>query len=70
MIIFYLRNEELGHRVELTSDFVNSNVDLKFFPEAPAEKEMVDRVREIDPCCSYTLNKPFPKRCSSCVESQ
>ena len=38
------RDEELGHNVELTADLVNSSVELKFFPEAPAEKDAVNRV--------------------------
>jgi len=38
------RDEELGHNVVLTADLVNSSVDLKFFPEAPAERDVVNRV--------------------------
>ena len=30
--------------MELTAALVNSGVDLKFFPEAPAEKDAVNRV--------------------------
>ena len=51
------RDEELDHDVELTAALVNSGVDLKFFPEAPAERDAVNRVLVIL-SCSYL--KPFP----------
>ena len=38
------RDEELDHHGELTAALVNSGVDLKFFPEAPAEKDAANRV--------------------------
>ena len=44
MMFFIFRDEELDHNVELTAALVNSGVDLKFFPEAPAEKDAVNRV--------------------------
>ncbi|KAL9964378.1 hypothetical protein ACROYT_G028009 [Oculina patagonica] len=36
-------DEELEHNVELTAALVNSEVDLKFFPEAPVERDVANR---------------------------
>lgn len=38
------REEELSHNVELTADLINPEVDLKFFPAAPVDKDVTNRV--------------------------
>lgn len=35
--------EELSHNVELTADLINPEVDLKFFPAAPVDKDVTNR---------------------------
>jgi len=45
------RDEELDHHGELTAALVNSGVDLKFFPEAPAERDAVSRASDFVTYC-------------------
>ena len=45
----------MDHNVELTAALVNSGVDLKFFPEAPAERDAVNRVLGYFIMYMYTL---------------
>ncbi|XP_022801995.1 multidrug resistance-associated protein 1-like [Stylophora pistillata] len=35
--------EELSHNVELTADLINPEVDLKFFPATPVDKDVTNR---------------------------
>lgn len=42
--VFCVREEELSHNVELTADLINPEVDLKFFPAAPVDKDVTNRV--------------------------
>lgn len=43
-VILFFREEELSHNVELTADLINPEVDLKFFPAAPVDKDVTNRV--------------------------
>lgn len=43
-MFFVFREEELSHNVELTADLINPEVDLKFFPAAPVDKDVTNRV--------------------------
>lgn len=55
-VFFVFREEELSHNVELTADLINPEVDLKFFPAAPVDKDVTNRVS--------TLSYIQPQRCT------
>ena len=43
-VYFILRLNDIDKGAELTAALVNMSVDLKFFPDAPIEKEAINRV--------------------------
>ena len=44
VLLVYNREWELEHGVELSPHLVNTDVDLKFFPRAPKERDVMNRV--------------------------
>ena len=45
LFIYHSREQELEHGADLTASYVNTSVDLKFFPDSPVERDVANRVR-------------------------
>ena len=45
ILFYHSREQELEHGADLTASYVNTSVDLKFFPDSPVERDVANRVR-------------------------
>ena len=63
-ILFYHSRElELEHGADLTASYVNTSVDLKFFPDSPVERDVANRVRwPVNTTASHRVPPESPER--------